>query len=181
MTIPYHDAFDINQAPSFAPFELGEQDYNGNYDIVTIGAEAGLPVTHKPVHNITKGQGWDYWQIQPAVDDANSGDVIVIDPGTYTENIAFPSTTSHATKLTIKSNSPTNSSTVAGTIIQGVYTSSFPPAIALGRANLIFKWFYHSGACKWHNDHFLTSDPLQLHNDSIRGWLTNYQLFRCFH
>jgi hypothetical protein len=40
----------------------------------------------KRVHNITKGSHYD--DIQPAINDASSGDIIEVDAGTYQENLA---------------------------------------------------------------------------------------------
>ncbi|MHC4204098.1 MAG: right-handed parallel beta-helix repeat-containing protein [Planctomycetota bacterium] len=65
-----------------------------------------------PINNLTNGKG--YSSIQFAINDANSGDEIVVGPGIYQENISFKSK-----NLTLRSTEPNESTIVATTIIVG--------------------------------------------------------------
>jgi hypothetical protein len=73
----------------------------------------------KKVHNTRQGK--DYYFIQDAINEANDDDVLVLDQGTYSENIQLPyygpNGSSHATRLTIKGTDPADRSVVANTII----------------------------------------------------------------
>ena len=64
------------------------------------------------VHNLTKGT--DYLTIQDAIDDADSGNLIEVDVGTYYENIEF-----NGQNIILKSTDPSDSAIVADTIIDG--------------------------------------------------------------
>ena len=66
----------------------------------------------KKVHNISTNPQKHYYKIKQAVADANDNDVIVVDKGTYYENVEIDSV-----KLTIESNEP--AATSANTIIDG--------------------------------------------------------------
>ena len=61
----------------------------------------------------------DYATIQAAIDAATDGDEIVVSPGVYVENINF-----RGRAIVLRSVSPTDSATVAATIIDGNYTGS---------------------------------------------------------
>ena len=56
----------------------------------------------------------DYFIIQEAIDNSNSGDVIIIGPGTYYENINFM-----GKDITVRSTDPNDPDIVAATIIDG--------------------------------------------------------------
>jgi hypothetical protein len=74
----------------------------------------------KPVHNITKGTGFDYWTIQTAINNASNGNTIVVDPGTYPENVDLQSK-----QLTIRSDDPLNKNIVASTIVSPTSGTTF--------------------------------------------------------
>jgi len=56
----------------------------------------------------------DYATIQQAIDDSNDGDVIIVDPGTYSENINFS-----GKNIVLTSADPNNPEIVAATVIDG--------------------------------------------------------------
>ena len=56
----------------------------------------------------------DYATIQQAIDDSNNGDVVVVEPGTYPENINFS-----GKNIIVTSTNPDDSEVVAATIIEG--------------------------------------------------------------
>lgn len=56
----------------------------------------------------------DYATIQQAIDDSNDGDVVVVDPGTYPENINFS-----GKNIVVTGTHPDDSEVVAATIIDG--------------------------------------------------------------
>ncbi len=57
----------------------------------------------------------DFNNIQEAINDANDGDTIIVQPGRYTENINFL-----GKNITLTSTNPTNSNIVSSTTIDGV-------------------------------------------------------------
>ena len=63
----------------------------------------------------TDGSG-DYSTIQAAIDDSNDGDVIIVQPGLYDENINFL-----GKNITVTSTNPVNPNVVAETIIGNNY------------------------------------------------------------
>jgi parallel beta-helix repeat protein len=65
-----------------------------------------------PVENITNGKRYDY--IQHAINEASSGDNILIGPGIYSENINLG-----GKNLTLRSSDPIDPAVVAATIISG--------------------------------------------------------------
>ena len=56
----------------------------------------------------------DFSNIQAAIDDANDGDIIIVNPGTYIENINF-----NGKNITLRSTEPTNLEIVRNTTIEG--------------------------------------------------------------
>ena len=66
-----------------------------------------------PVHNITQNKS--YFAIQDALDDANNGDTIEVDEGTYYENIVFNGKNS----ITLQCSNPSDPAVVAATVIDG--------------------------------------------------------------
>jgi hypothetical protein len=65
------------------------------------------------IENLTTGQIYGY--VQAAIDHAGAGDIIVIGPGTYRENIDL-----EGENLTITSTDPNDPNVVAATVINGV-------------------------------------------------------------
>ena len=100
----YHNSFTTYVGSNFVPFELG----NDQSDFVTVVA-MGNPVGHKHVHILG---GADFWTIQSAVDAAVDGNTIVVDPGTYNENVNI-----YSKQLTIRSVNPENRAFIENTII----------------------------------------------------------------
>lgn len=70
------------------------------------------PVTTSNVYNQDTGVGYD--TIQAAIDAATDGQTIIVNPGTYYENILF-----NGRSITVQSSSPSNPAVVAATIIDG--------------------------------------------------------------
>ncbi|MCK5271245.1 MAG: hypothetical protein KAJ52_01665, partial [Sedimentisphaerales bacterium] len=60
------------------------------------------------------GAGQPYSTIQAAIDDADACDVIIVEPGTYLENIDFL-----GKAITVRSTDPCDPCVVAATIIDG--------------------------------------------------------------
>jgi hypothetical protein len=67
-------------------------------------------LTYGPVHNINQST-W-YWEIMPAIEHANDGDIIEVAPGTYEESIDFM-----GKAITVRSTDPNNGGVVEATII----------------------------------------------------------------
>jgi hypothetical protein len=96
----------------------------GNYraTIVTSGAAVNNPVSIRvsvavggeSAITVGKAGDYDYSVIQNAIGAATSGDLIVVYPATYPENIHF-----NGKAITLRSTAPTSPSVVARTIIQG--------------------------------------------------------------
>ena len=61
----------------------------------------------------------DFNNIQAAIDDSNNGDIVVVSPGIYTENISID-----GKNITLTSTDPNDSVVVAGTTIRGDGTTS---------------------------------------------------------
>ena len=63
---------------------------------------------------VDQGGGGDHTTIQTAINAAGTGDVVVVEPGTYVENINLS-----GRSITLRSTDPYNPSVVAMTIIDG--------------------------------------------------------------
>jgi hypothetical protein len=72
---------------------------------------------HEPVENIDLGKRYPY--IQLAIDEAEDGEEIVVDPGVCLENINFK-----GKNLILRSLDPTNATIVAKTVLQGTGNGS---------------------------------------------------------
>ena len=68
----------------------------------------GTSVVRAQVHNLT--QGTDHSTIQEAIDEADNGDEIEVDPGNYVENVNF-----RAKDITLRSTDPLDLFVVATT------------------------------------------------------------------
>lgn len=95
--------------------------YSSPIDMLWIEARAVLPDPNGPIQNLITGQR--FGSIQLAVDYANTGEVIVLQPGIYNENIDL-----HRKNIILQSVEPNNPSYIGGTIIQG---SADSPVITL--------------------------------------------------
>lgn len=73
---------------------------------------ASVAVAAQPVQNTTRGTVYD--DIASAIAEAVEGDVIVVSPGTYNETVDFI-----GKGITVQSQNPTDSGTVAATILDG--------------------------------------------------------------
>lgn len=73
---------------------------------------ASVVVAAQPVQNTTRGTVYD--DMASAIAEAVEGDVIVVSPGTYSETVDFI-----GKGITVKSQNPTDSGTVAATILDG--------------------------------------------------------------
>ncbi len=71
-----------------------------------------IQLYYPTVHNLTKGI--DYYEIQTAIDNADTNDIIEAETGTYEEKVDFDNKT-----LILQSTNPYNWGTVANTIIDG--------------------------------------------------------------
>jgi hypothetical protein len=78
-----------------------------------------LSIVFTPVQAETRSVPADYATIQQAIDDSNDGDVVVVDPGTYYENINFS-----GKNIVVTGTNPDDSEIVAATIIDGQGRSS---------------------------------------------------------
>jgi hypothetical protein len=109
---PCIDAADGYAAPLTDILGLERNDINdvnntgtGNPDYADMGA-----YEYANVYNVTKGKR--YSSIQPAIDDADDGDTILVSEGTYYENIDFK-----GKAITLTSADPCDPNVVAGTVI----------------------------------------------------------------
>lgn len=83
----------------------------GVSNIYWVETRAFLPDPNGPVQNATTGQGFS--SIQLAIDFAQSGDTIVMEPGVYRESITLRS------DISLQSVDPNDPGAIGGTIIQG--------------------------------------------------------------
>jgi hypothetical protein len=71
-------------------------------------------VFSQTTRTVGQGGGYDFATIQSAIDAARTGDSIIVYPGTYVENIQFK-----GKDIVLRSTDPTDTVTVAATIIDG--------------------------------------------------------------
>jgi serine protease len=83
-----------------------------NRAILLTLALLSIAITHAQAE--TRLVPTDYATIQQAIDDSNDGDVVVVDPGTYPENINFS-----GRNIVVTSTNPDDSEVVSATIIDG--------------------------------------------------------------
>jgi hypothetical protein len=88
------------------------EDTSTNTNIYWVRVEAFLPDPNGPVYNLSTGQR--FASIQTAVNYVQSGQVILLSPGTYKENLILPNTA-----LTIRSANSGDSAVVALTSAAG--------------------------------------------------------------
>jgi hypothetical protein len=119
-------------------------DYSGQTDMdgqprvlegrVDIGADEMLPA----IQNIDTNEV--YGTIQEAIDDANDGETIVVQPGTYTgsgnDRIYFP-----GKAITLRSAEPNDPNVVAATIIKGDGYNTIVRFQSIGDANSVLNGF----------------------------------------
>jgi hypothetical protein len=75
---------------------------------------AGWRTANATTITVGKGGGYDCDTIQAAIDAATTGDTVVVHPATYVENIHFK-----GKSIVLRSANPTDTATVAATIIDG--------------------------------------------------------------
>jgi hypothetical protein len=93
------------------------REISGDSDIYWVCSEAFLPDPNGPVYNLSTSER--FASIQTAINYAQSGQTILISPGTYKENLILPNTA-----LTIRSANPQDSAVVSLTILSGSGTSA---------------------------------------------------------
>ena len=86
--------------------------------VLAAGVAAGCPVQVVP-DPVVIGVPGDFPTIQAAIDAAEDGDVIVVEPGTYRETIDF-----RGRAITVRSTAPDDPGVVAATIIDGANNGS---------------------------------------------------------
>jgi len=91
-----------------------------------------------PIDNLTNGRRYGY--IQLAINDANSGDEIIVGPGIYQEDISF-----QGKNLTLRSTEPNDSAIVATTIIEGYGSKSVVTFSDSEDANCVLAGFSITG------------------------------------
>ncbi len=74
--------------------------------VVLVGLAQARTITVGP------GPGYDFNSIQPAIDDSNDGDTIIVQPGLYQELVEY-----HGKNITLTSTDPSDFNVVAATII----------------------------------------------------------------
>jgi hypothetical protein len=88
------------------------EEASADQNVYWVRVEAFLPDPNGPVYNLSTGER--YTSIQTAVNYAQSGQVILLSPGTYKENLILPNTT-----LTIRSANAQDSAVVSLTTSAG--------------------------------------------------------------
>ncbi|MGD8787347.1 MAG: right-handed parallel beta-helix repeat-containing protein [Phycisphaerales bacterium] len=96
-------------------------DRQGPHDIYWVSTDAFLPDPNGPIQNLTSNQRFN--SIQCAINYADEGNTIVINPGVYNESIVLTSKT-----VVLQSVDPNNPSSIGSTIIQG---STDSPVVTL--------------------------------------------------
>lgn len=77
---------------------------------ITIIIVSTFSLTHAAVFNVGPGGGYDFSEIQAAINIANNGDTIYVSPGTYNENVNF-----NNKLLTLQSTAGADKTIIAGT------------------------------------------------------------------
>ncbi|MDP2895883.1 MAG: right-handed parallel beta-helix repeat-containing protein [bacterium] len=107
------DAWEIHWFGDLLGNHAGDPEGDGVANIVEYwqGWDPTAP-SPKIVRNLTKGT--TYLAIQPALNDARDGEELVVYPGTYIENIAFPNR-----NVVLRSSDSTDADVVGSTVIDG--------------------------------------------------------------
>jgi hypothetical protein len=88
----------------------GQTDIDGDSRMQNGGVDIGADEIWQGVYNLTADEWYVY--IQDAIDEASSGDDIVVYPGTYYESLDF-----QGKHITVRGSDPNNWDTVAATVL----------------------------------------------------------------
>jgi parallel beta-helix repeat protein len=123
-TTPVYQYYDFDLTSAVQDYVNGTKDF---YGFILIGKEAPAEnryfsgfstkesASNPPLLSITyTPQPGTKPPIQPAIENANDGDTVVIEPGYYHENIDFK-----GKNLTVRSTDPNDPAVVAATVIKG--------------------------------------------------------------